>query len=153
VLFPATEVAFSWGFRLKNRNTTGIPQYIAFNLEYGSKETPYVTNGDETFVQIDPAGTTGVSGSPAPTQCILHPVHPNPFHASTVVRFTLPGTMPVHLVVTDALGRVVRKLLDAGIREAGTHSLRFDATGLSPGVYFTRLTVGSALRIRKILLL
>jgi Mg-chelatase subunit ChlD len=54
VLFPATEVEFSWGFRLKNKNTTGIPQYMAFNLEYGSKETPYITSGCEAYVEIDP---------------------------------------------------------------------------------------------------
>ncbi|MBN1447028.1 MAG: T9SS type A sorting domain-containing protein [Bacteroidetes bacterium] len=153
VLLPATEAEFSWGFRLKNRNTTGIPQYIAFNLEYGSRETPYVTNGCETFVQIDPAGTTGVSEPPAPANCILHPVHPNPFHASTVLRFTLPSAMPVHLVVTDALGRDVRNLADTGIRKAGTHTLRFDASELPPGVYYTRLTANGIVRMQKMLLL
>ena len=54
VLFPGTDVTFTWGFRLKNKNTTDIPQYISFNLEYGSRETPYITNGCETFVEIDP---------------------------------------------------------------------------------------------------
>jgi hypothetical protein len=61
--------------------------------------------------------------------------------------------MAVHLVVTDALGRVVRNLVDAGIREAGTHSLRFDAAGLPPGVYFTRLTAGGSVHMQKMLLL
>jgi hypothetical protein len=54
VLFPGTDATFSWGFRLKNKNTTGIPQYMSFNLKYGSRETPFITNGCETFVEIDP---------------------------------------------------------------------------------------------------
>ena len=153
VLYPATETEFSWGFRLKNRNTTGIPQYVRFNIEYGARETPYITSGCETYVEIDPVGTTSAAGPPAPSRCVLHPVHPNPFAASAAVRFTLPRAMPVTLTVTDALGRVVRRLVDAELRAAGSHTLRFNAAGLRPGIYFTRLTAGNVIRLRKMVLM
>jgi hypothetical protein len=55
VLFPQQSVEFEWGFRLKNKNTTGVPQYMAFNVKYGSKETPLIERGGcETAVEIMP---------------------------------------------------------------------------------------------------
>lgn len=153
VLFPATETEFSWGFHLKNRNTTGIPQYISFNIEYGSRETPYITSGCETYIEIDPAGTTDASGPPASSACVLHPVHPNPFTTSAAVRLTLPRAMPVTLTVTDALGREVQRLVDAELRAAGSHTLHVDAAGLHPGIYFTRLTADASVRVRKMVLM
>lgn len=54
VLFPATDVEFSWGFRLKNRNTTDVSQYITFDVDYGSRETPYITGACQVFVEIEP---------------------------------------------------------------------------------------------------
>jgi hypothetical protein len=148
----ANTVPFSWGFRVKNRNTTGIPQYVPFHIEYGSRETPYITNGCETYVEIDPAGTTGVTDSPAPEKCVLHPAHPNPFTLSTSIRFSLTRAMPVTLTVADALGRERRRLVDDETRSAGSHTLRFDAEELRPGIYFIRLLAGELLRLQKMVL-
>jgi hypothetical protein len=36
-MFPQQTVEFTWGFRLKNKNTTDVPQYMGFNIKYGSK--------------------------------------------------------------------------------------------------------------------
>jgi hypothetical protein len=55
VMFPQQTVEFTWGFRLKNKNTTNIPQYMGFNIKYGSKETPFIERGGcETVVEIMP---------------------------------------------------------------------------------------------------
>lgn len=58
--------------------------------------------------------------------------------ASATIRFGLPESTQVSLVVYDVVGRRVRVLLD-GIREAGTHKVVFDASGLPGGSYVYRL--------------
>jgi hypothetical protein len=48
-------------------------------------------------------------------------------------------SLPVTLVVTDALGRELRRLTDGEYLQAGSHTRVFSTSGLPPGVYFLRL--------------
>ena len=72
----------------------------------------------------------------------LHPNYPNPFNPSTVVSFDLPAAAQVSVLVYDVLGRECARLLD-GMKEAGTHSVIWDATAgagvPASGVYFVRV--------------
>jgi hypothetical protein len=56
------------------------------------------------------------------------------------------------LTVFNALGHQVAILVQ-GEQEAGYHEVRFDALRLSSGVYLCRLTAGSFVQTRKLLLL
>jgi hypothetical protein len=55
------------------------------------------------------------------------------------------------LSVFDMLGHEVMVLV-AGRREAGVHEVRFDASGLSSGIYFYRLHAGDFVQTSKLLL-
>jgi hypothetical protein len=50
------------------------------------------------------------------------------------------------------LGREVTVLVNER-KDAGVHEVTFDATGLSSGVYFYRLTAGNFIQTRRFLLL
>lgn len=65
--------------------------------------------------------------------------------------FELPKSSMVRLSVYDILGRQVSVLVNEK-KEAGVHEVKFDAAGLSSGVYFCRMTVGSFMMSRKMLL-
>ena len=67
--------------------------------------------------------------------------YPNPFRASTEVRFGLPEAAEVSLEVYDMLGRRVAVLAN-GQMEAGHHRARLDGSELSSGVYVYRLVAG-----------
>ncbi len=72
---------------------------------------------------------------------------PNPLGSSgeAVIPFTLSGVnapQPLRLEVFDLLGRRVAKLVDADVHP-GSHTARFDARGLAPGMYLYRLSSGS----------
>lgn len=73
-----------------------------------------------------------------PRRIALHPNYPNPFTASTDIRFYLPEAQPVHLVVYDVLGRAVQVLVD-GVRGAGRHTVVCEAGDLPSGTYLYRL--------------
>lgn len=85
-----------------------------------------------------------------PEQFQLHANFPNPFNPSTTIKFDLPETAEVSLVVYDMLGKEIAVLVN-GPLEAGYHTVLWNApsAGLSTGVYFTQLVVtdGSSTRL------
>jgi len=67
--------------------------------------------------------------------------HPNPFNATTRTGYKLTETANVTLKVYDISGCLVETLVD-GYQEAGEHVVTWDASGVSSGVYFCKLTAG-----------
>jgi hypothetical protein len=77
-----------------------------------------------------------------PDQPILYQALPNPFVASTLLRFHLPREERISVAVYDAAGRAVGKIAD-GVCGPGTHQITWggdsaDRTAAGPGVYFVR---------------
>ncbi len=54
VLFTSTSRTFQWAFQLADRNLTGVPRTLMYNIRYGSKETPTVTGTCQVPVVIQP---------------------------------------------------------------------------------------------------
>ncbi len=65
--------------------------------------------------------------------------YPNPFNPSTRILFTLESGSYVNITVFNLLGQYVNCLVD-GFLNPGTHACEFNASGLSTGVYFCRIT-------------
>ncbi len=68
----------------------------------------------------------------------LDPNYPNPFNSGTVIRFFVKESGRVSLKVFDIRGRVIATVTDAEY-PAGGHAVRFDASGLAPGVYLYQI--------------
>ena len=79
-----------------------------------------------------------------PKEIALDQNYPNPFNPSTSIRFALPESETVTLRVFDTLGRPVATLMNQKPHTAGTHTVHFDGSGLSSGVYIYRLEVGAS---------
>ena len=73
-----------------------------------------------------------------PTAYALEANYPNPFNPTTEIRFALPEAADVRLVVYDALGREVERLVDGPVG-AGYQHATFDAANLPSGLYLYRL--------------
>lgn len=78
--------------------------------------------------------------------------YPNPFNAQTNISFSLPESQDVRLTIYDLLGRQVQVLLDE-YKQAGAHTVTFDATGHASGVYFYRLRAGDRVETKRMVLL
>ncbi|HID38562.1 MAG TPA: T9SS type A sorting domain-containing protein [Calditrichaeota bacterium] len=78
---------------------------------------------------------------------------PNPFNPFTTINYELPRAGKIQLVIYNALGQVVKTLLN-NEQNAGYHSIRFDMVGLASGVYiYTLFHNGLKVKSRKMILL
>ncbi len=66
--------------------------------------------------------------------------YPNPFNPSTVIKYSLAQKGFVKLSVYDLLGRKVLELVNQN-QNKGSHSVIFNSTNLSSGVYFYKIDV------------
>jgi photosystem II stability/assembly factor-like uncharacterized protein len=88
--------------------------------------------------------------SEKPTSFALEQNYPNPFNPSTVIRYQLAVSSQTTLKVYDVLGREVATLVNER-QAAGNHDVKFDASKLTSGIYFYRLTVGGYTQTKKML--
>ena len=82
----------------------------------------------------------------------LAPNYPNPFNPSTNIGFTLAQAERVELTVYNQLGMPVQKLVQE-YRNAGTHTILFDATNLPSGLYFYQLKTSNGTLTRSMALI
>jgi len=94
-----------------------------------------------------------IGSNDVPTQIELNQNFPNPFNPSTQIQFSLPSTQEVTLKVYDIMGREVATLLNNARQSAGSHSITFDASRVSSGVYFYRLSTQNSSLTRKMTLI
>jgi hypothetical protein len=82
----------------------------------------------------------------------LHQNYPNPFNPVTVIEFETPESGYVLMELYNSVGQKVRDIF-AGDLPAGYHKVRFDASGLSSGVYFYRMSAGKFNAVRKMVIM
>ena len=135
--------------------------------------TVWVTDGSDTLQVHGPYGNFGDDFEPigraisitnsagvaiddefgVPQKFALEQNYPNPFNPSTNIRFALPKSSAVTLVIYDMLGRKVATLIDGTQMKAANHTVRFDAAALASGMYIYRLEAGSFVSTRKMMLI
>ena len=121
-------------------NSAGNFGAISLNKEASSVEPRFVLT----------ASIFGNGGSDElPAAAALNQNYPNPFNPSTIIQYQLPQTSHVTLQVFDMAGRRVAQLVNEQV-SAGTHTVTFDASNLSSGVYMYRLQAGSITLTRKL---
>tara|TARA_R110000868_G_scaffold410693_4_gene699801 strand:+ start:31728 stop:33719 length:1992 start_codon:yes stop_codon:yes gene_type:complete len=86
-----------------------------------------ISNEDEEFI---------------PLNYSLNQNYPNPFNPSTTISFNLGEAGFTTLKLYDLLGREVKTLVQ-DVKSAGEHSVSFDASGLSSGIYLYQLRSNS----------
>ena len=78
--------------------------------------------------------------------------YPNPFNPTTNIGFQIVEKGLVKLKVYDILGREIATLVNEE-KGAGNYEVEFDASSLTSGVYFYRLTASTFITTRKMILL
>lgn len=77
--------------------------------------------------------------------------YPNPFNPTTLIEYALPEASVVKLEVFNVIGQKVATLVN-NRQNAGHHSVNFDASELSSGIYIYRLSTDNDVQTRTMVL-
>jgi hypothetical protein len=97
-----------------------------------------------------PVGISGQNGE-VPSSFALYQNYPNPFNPVTNIQYDIPKASNVSVKVYDMGGREAATLVNEN-KQPGTYNVSFDASGLSSGVYFYKITAGDYTKTMKMIL-
>ena len=86
-----------------------------------------------------------------PTDYSLNQNYPNPFNPTTTITYSLPQSGMVKLNVYDITGRFITTLVD-GVKGVGTHTVQFEGSSLSSGMYVYTLETDGYRQTRQMML-
>lgn len=107
---------------------------------------------DGTVVELQQATSAATDIADIPSDFGLGQNYPNPFNPTTTIQYSLPEQAEVRLNVYNLMGQRVATLVN-DTQSAGHHSISFDASSLSSGVYIYRIQAGSFTQTRKMLMI
>ena len=98
----------------------------------------------------DPLGIEPVSNT-IPEKFELSQNYPNPFNPATNIRINMPKEGYTKLTVFDVTGKEAAVLVDENLK-SGEYNINFNASNLTSGVYFYRLTTDEFTNVKKMIL-
>ncbi len=101
------------------------------------------TLGTITFVKKDET---------VPKGFVLEQNYPNPFNPSTTINYSIPNEEFISLKIFNSLGEEVAELLNE-TKPAGNYSFTFNASTLTSGVYFYKISAGNFVETKKMMLI
>jgi len=120
------------------------------NIWYASVGHTYLYHFGQTNYVVAPS--VGVAKDMlTPEQIHLSQNYPNPFNPTTNISFNLPKAEQVKLTVFNILGEEIAVLVN-GWREARFHTVQFDASQLSSGLYFYKIETVNFVDVKKMIL-
>jgi serine protease AprX len=78
--------------------------------------------------------------------------YPNPFNPITEIRYQTPEVIFVTLKVFNVLGEEIATLVNE-VKQAGKHTVEFDATNYPSGVYYYRMSAGGFVQTKKLIVM
>jgi hypothetical protein len=113
----------------------------------GVVDNAFGTMGNHTF-------TTDVNEIPGstPVAYALEQNFPNPFNPTTTINFSIPVEGFVAIDVYNSIGQKVASLVNE-TKTAGSYTVGFDASDLTSGIYFYKITSGNFSETKKMILL
>jgi hypothetical protein len=142
---------YEWGSgRVIYLNWLNAWYYNYWGQEVGRIGRLFMTNALEWLFP-----GTGVNESPeiqAVGDFALKQNFPNPFNSSTTITYSVPNSDFITLKIYDLLGREIYSLVNE-FQNTGMHSVNFNASELSSGIYFYKLQLENSFSETKKMLL
>gem|GEM_PF-2703337 len=118
------------------------------SMSFDSSGTMYFVMDDGAFLSSGKSLITGISSNNFSNSILerkneftLSQNYPNPFNPTTNFRFRISDFGFITLKIYNVLGEEVATLLNNEAMENGEHEIAFDASNLTSGIYFYRLSV------------
>jgi len=116
--------------------------YVLADLSYDNEEVRH----NEKAITV-----TAKASAELETNFLIGKAYPNPFIPGTSLDYQLNTPEYVEIAIYNMKGQAVSSLQN-GIQEAGAYSLNWNAENMQSGVYFLRVSIGSAMETQKLLL-
>lgn len=138
---------------------TGAPGIVGSRMPLGR---PPLSNADIALIEqwISELSVIGIDNENDGriTRFELEQNFPNPFNPSTTIRYQLPISSNVKLVVYNLIGQEVRTLVDVATQPAGGYEVEWDGqdnlgNAVGSGVYFYKLITRAQALTRKMILM
>jgi hypothetical protein len=120
--------------------------------ETGKKINVTLKSGNSVLINDPTINKLVVLGNKIPLEYSLGQNYPNPFNPVTTIKYSLAKNDMVMLKVYDVLGNEVATLVNEN-KDAGIYTVNFNASQLASGIYFYRLTAGTFVETKKMILL
>jgi len=117
-------------------NQISDSSYFTFTKSAIADGGPWISESSVTGDMFD---EYTVDAGLLPSVYSLQQNYPNPFNPLTTISFSLPQASLVNLSIYDVNGQLVTVIVN-GWRNAGTHEVTFNGSGLASGVYLYKLT-------------
>jgi hypothetical protein len=120
-----------------------------FIVARGPGGTPPATAEPAIYVLEDTMITSGISLSVCiPIEFGLSQNYPNPFNPKTTISYQLPKSAMVKLSIYNVACQLVEVLV-SDHKNAGYHTVLWDAVNVSSGLYFYRIEAGKFTEVKK----
>ena len=135
--------------------------YVCYNSAYDGCYTDNKSSSDDNlkgglwFVGHDSIKgviTSAVDVAEEPVGFSVGQNAPNPFNPSTTISFTIPEAGTVSVDIFNVAGQKINTIVNE-FMNTGSHSVTWDATGMSGGVYFYTVDAGEYSKTMKMTLL
>ncbi len=126
---------------------------IVINWTNGHIDRSYNIQKNGRYTAVEGSGVIGIEpiSNEVPFAYGLFQNYPNPFNPTTKIRFSIPEAGYVTLKVYDISGREVKTIVNHSM-SAGTYEADFDASGISSGVYFYKMTSANFTNTKKMII-
>ena len=98
-----------------------------------------------------PIGIQNLAGS-VPNDYELSQNYPNPFNPKTTIRFNIPKSSHIKLIIYDILGKQVAAVINKKLN-VGSYKEKWDGSNYSSGVYFYKLVADDFIDVKKMVLI
>ena len=140
------------GFVRGNGYSNSMNEYFFVDKSVSSGKYFYRLKQIDTYGRSRYSKEVEVVINRMPIEFSLDQNYPNPFNPTTTIEFTIPLENIVQIKVFNILGMEIATLLNEH-KQAGKHTVEFDAHNLAGGIYFYKVVSGNNLEIKKMILL
>ena len=150
-VYRSTNYGTNW--YLYNNSFTPSKIIIGISKDAGTGDTFYVVTKQNVYKVwasfiVNEEGQSNL----LPDKFQLYQNYPNPFNPVTNIRFDIPRSSHVKLIVYDILGKEITTLANEKL-SAGSYEVEWDGSGYPSGAYFYRVEAGDFFKTKKMILL
>ena len=115
--------------------------------------TGYVCGDNGLILKTTNGGITGFEpiSNETPSDFKLFQNYPNPFNPTTNIKFDIPKSFFVKMVVYNSLGKEVATLVNEKL-SAGSYEVEWNGENYPSGVYFYKLVADKFVEVKKMVL-